>query len=196
MNDSKVEDLAFKAEVQRKTVANCISNLHLYFRSKNWEILAHKFRSLGYVLPNDLISCKLCDEDTEGYYFYKQKKIIMCANNVLDQNFSSVITHQMINSFDDARAEIEPSNPAHIACTSIRGVNLSKQCTPDSILSIWTNPNKYKNCVREKSTSVLLRHKDLNLDPEKAEDIISDVWDTCFYDYEPYTMEEHKKSNS
>jgi hypothetical protein len=90
MNEEDINTLAFKAEVQKKVTSNCIKNLHSYFKSRKWELLAHKFRTLGYQLPNDLVSCKICDDDAQGYYFYKQKKVVICANNVLDKDSTQV----------------------------------------------------------------------------------------------------------
>ena len=195
MTEKDEFDLAFKAEVQKKVLANCISNLHKYFKSRNWEILASKFKTLGFVLPNDLISCKICEENISGYYFYKQKKIVLCANNVLDNEFPVVLTEQMISAFDDARAEIDSKNPAHVACSAIRGANLSGRCTQRSKFALFKDYGKYIKCVRDRSVETILKNKALGLKTEDAEEFVLDVWDTCFYDYEPYTLEEHRKAN-
>ena len=195
MNDEGTRELAFKAEVQRKVLANCISNLHKFFRSRNWETLHHKFGSLGLVLPSDLISCKICENDLDGYYFYKQKKIVMCANNVLDDNFSKELTRQLVNTYDDARAEIDPSNPNHIACSTIRGVNLGGECSGKSIYTGILDPNHYSRCVKERSAKLMTKNKRFNLNYEDAEDLVSEIWETCFHDYEPFSLEEYRKRN-
>lgn len=195
MSFPEVDDLAFKAEVQKKVLSNCISNLHKYFRSRKWEQLANKFRSLGYELPKDLISCKICEDDSSGFYFYKQKKIILCANNIIDSDFDDNLTQHMIKSFDDARAEIDPSNPMHIACSLIRGANLSGKCNNRSQFRLFMDKGNYARCVRELAVTDFLRYKSFGFDKEKAEDVVFGVWDTCFYDYEPYTTEEFRKSH-
>ena len=195
MIENENSELIFKAEVQKKVIAGCISNLHKYFKSRNWEMLAHKFRSLGYVLPRDLISCKICDENIDGYYFYKQKKIILCANNILDNEFYSVVTQELVKSFDDARAEIEPNNPAHVACSTIRGINLSGVCASRGRFNIMHHQGDYMNCVRDKSIKQFMKNKAFKMNYETSEDAISGVWDACFYDYEPFSLEEHRKIN-
>jgi hypothetical protein len=193
MNAPELDRLGFKAEVQRRVIDNCTKKMHEYFRSRKWEILSHKFRTLGYQLPNDLLSCKLCDDDAQGYYFYKQKKIVICANNVLDKDFDVNMTTQLISAFDDVRAEIDPSNGIHIACSVIRGVNLSGRCTRSGIFRYMKEYDGYYRCVREGAVERLIRNKNLVVKREEAEKLVLDVWDTCFYDYEPYTTEEFRK---
>lgn len=196
MNDPKTTELAFKAEVQKKLISNCLNNLHIYFRSRKWELLAHKFRSLGYQLPKDLISCKICDSDLSAYYFYKQKKIVLCANNVLDADFNQEVTHQVINAFDDARAEIDTSNRAHIACSTVRGVNLSEKCAKKKIFGFVKQKGEYAMCVRDKAIREMMKFKDFGLKKDEAEEVVCAVWDTCYYDYEPYTLGEFKTKNN
>lgn len=195
METQDTNELALKAEIQKKVLGNCISNLHTYFRSRNWELLANKFRTLGLVLPNDLVSCKICDNDMSSYYFYSQKKIIICANNVVDKEFTQVVTRQVVSAYDDARADIDPKNPSHIACTTVRGVNLSGECLSHKSFNFFNKYTRYISCVKEKATKEMMKNKNLKMTAEAADEEIHEVWDTCFNDYEPFSLEEHRKNN-
>lgn len=193
-SNSLNRELFFKAITQKKLLINCIQSLHNYFRSKEWRQFYNKFQSLGYEIPKDLISCKVCDENTEGYYFYGQKKIILCANNILDKDFSTDLTNKLVLAYDDARAEIEPSNPNHIACSTIRANNLDGHCKSTMFRFGFIKDRKsYRNCVVNSSIKQLLKAKSLSLSESQAEEAVLGLWQTCIKDYDPFTFEDIKK---
>jgi hypothetical protein len=188
MNSSDAE-LVEKSRTQKKLIGNCYRNLEAYYSSYYFMQFQHKFESLNIKLPSDLFSCKNCDSPIKGSYFYPQKKIILCANNILDSDFEIQATKLMVYAYDDARATIDPSNNLQIACTCLRAVNLSKECyTKRSKFSLSGNFNTYNDCVRNKTYQELRRIQGLSKDD--AEDCVHIVWDSCIRQFDPFNLKD------
>lgn len=187
--------IAQEAEVRKRCLADCIHNLNKFLNSRTWEIFAHKFRQLNIKLPPDLVSCKVCEDPYSGHYFEREKKIVICANHVTDDQFDYTVTHELVHVYDDARAEVDFDDPEHIACSEIRATNLSGECREAKFYEFWRRNNKYIDCVRSRAyNSMTYNKKDLS--KETAEKAIANAWEVCYFDYEPFSFEELKKKLS
>lgn len=189
------EQLAFEAEVQKRLVSSCVSKVHKYINSRTWEIFANKFRSLNVNLPRNLVECRICEEPLSGHYFEQQKKIVICANNVIDNEFDYTITHELVHIYDHARAELDFSDPGHVACSEIRATNLSAECRPAKYYR-WMNRNsQYIECVKGRAVDSL-HFNFKGLTREAAGNAVNSVWEVCYYDYEPFSFDELRKKLS
>ncbi|CAG9329760.1 unnamed protein product [Blepharisma stoltei] len=195
--DTDRAKLVVEAEVRNRLIAECIQSVNDYLHGRAWEIFSNKFKSMNINLPRDLIACKICEEPMTGHYFEKEKKIIICANNVVNQEFDSTLGHEMVHLFDDARAEVDFHNPEHVACSEIRATNLSGECSNKGFLKHvrkGTVTKKYTQCVKDRATKSLMDNPHFKLkNMMEAEEIVGGVWDVCFYDYEPFSIDEAKR---
>lgn len=185
--------LAHEAEVRKRLIADCTKKIYEFYRTRNWEIFANKFRQLNVELPKDLFSCKICEESLTGHYLNKDKKVVLCANSITDDEFDFTITHELVHVFDDARAELNFNDPQHIACSEIRATNLSGECRPSKFYQFRNRTNKYMECVKSRATEAVFMNKRLNLTQETAKEVVEGVWDVCYYDYEPFSFEELRR---
>lgn len=185
--------ITIEAEVRNRLIAECVHNVHTYFQSRAWEIFTEKFTAMSIKLPPDLISCKMCEEPIAGHYFEKEKRIVICANHVSDEQFENTLTHELVHLFDDARAEVDFKSPQHVACGEIRATNLSGECHQQFRFRALKSRKKYVECIKDRAIKSLMFNRHLNLSKEKAEDVVVGVWDVCYYDYEPFTTQQAKK---
>lgn len=185
--------LSHEAEVRKRLIADCTKKVYDFYRSRNWEIFSHKFRQLNVELPKDLFSCKICEESLSGHYFEKDKKVVLCANSLADDEFDFTITHELVHVFDDARAELNFNDAQHVACSEIRATNLSGECRPVKFYQFRNRTNKYMDCVKTRAIEAVMMNKRFTLTKDSAKEVVDNVWDVCYYDYEPFTFEELRR---
>ena len=105
------------------------------------------------------------------------------------------IAHSLINAFDHSRTEIETNE--HLACTEIRGWNISGECelwrrffeyAGDDWLGTgwWSRKQK---CVREGAIGGMMRTG--GQDREAASQSVDLVFNRCFKDHWPFTTQPH-----
>lgn len=193
MESGSKAQLLFDSNTQKRLISNCYRNLNNYQLSAKWRIFENKFATLELKLPSDLFSCKHCKEDVQGYYFYKSKNVVLCANNIKDEEFDKQATQYMIMAYDDARADVDPDNPVHIACTTVRAVNLGGVCRNKNQTRAFKSDCSNVDCIREKSIQRMMRTFRLNKDV--AEDYVHEVWDSCFYQHDPFSSKEFSNLN-
>lgn len=128
-----------------------------------------------------------------GHFFEKTKKIVLCANHILDRDFNSTVTHELIHAFDDARIKIDYSKPDHVACSEIRAVNLSGECSAKD--KSWLDSgNDHITCVLRRARANLKASPHFKLSEEEAESVVTQVWDVCFNDLEPLAAQQIPRS--
>ena len=149
-------DLMFSSRVQKRLIGNCYRNLEAFYSSYRFLIIQSKFDSLDIKIPSDLFSCKECDSTSKGKYFYKQKKIVLCSNNIPNEGFQDLATKLMIQAYDDARSDIDPSNKLQMSCSLLRSVNLGGVCRSSKKYRSAGVRSGYKECVQETTTKELM----------------------------------------
>ena len=169
-------DLMFSSRVQKRLIGNCYRNLEAFYSSYRFLIIQSKFDSLDIKIPSDLFSCKECDSTSKGKYFYKQKKIVLCSNNIPNEGFQ------------DARSDIDPSNKLQMSCSLLRSVNLGGVCRSSKKYRSAGVRSGYKECVQETTTKELMAM--FELDRDEAEEYVHRVWDSCIYQLDPFTTKE------
>lgn len=187
-----------RAEVYKRTLATCQSNLSKYFLSitylaPTWDTLKTRLTGLRVPLSANFITCKVCEEGEMGHFFEKSKRIVLCANHILDQDFNSTVTHELIHAFDDARIKIDYSVPGHIACSEIRAINLSGECKEDSSNWLSRKPD-YATCVVSRAKANVMASPHFKLTKEEAEQVVTQVWDVCFNDLQPIAPQKLTKT--
>ena len=181
-------DLMFSSRVQKRLIGNCYRNLEAFYSSYRFLIIQSKFDSLDIKIPSDLFSCKECDSTSKGKYFYKQKKIVLCSNNIPNEGFQDLATKLMIQAYDDARSDIDPSNKLQMSCSLLRSVNLGGVCRSSKKYRSAGVRSGYKECVQETTTKELMAM--FELDRDEAEEYVHRVWDSCIYQLDPFTTKE------
>lgn len=184
MESEEDEKLFFDSFSQKRLLVNCSRNLQSFLQSEKWKAVHNKLLNLDIKVPSNLFSCKHCNEPVEGYYFYKSKKVILCANNIKDEDFNYHALYFTILAYDDARTYIEPNNPTHLACSMIRAVNLSGLCFESKYS--WLLEKNAKKLDRVKRNTIQKLSTHFNINKDDAEEYVHHVWDSCFYQQDPF----------
>jgi hypothetical protein len=107
---------------------DCQSNLRRFYESRAWQVFENKFRVFDYIPPSDLFECKICDDPIDGYFNPKNRRILLCANNMVGKTFDFTVMHELVHLYDDLRADFDYTNVEQVACGEIRAVHLSGEC--------------------------------------------------------------------
>lgn len=187
-----------RAEVYKRTLATCQSNLAKYFLSTphsapTWDTFKTRLTGLRVATGTDFITCRICEEGEMGHFFENTKRIVLCANHIVDQDFNSTVTHELIHAFDDARININYSIPDHVGCSEIRAVNLSGECKEDR-QGWFSRQHDHTACVVARAKANLTASPHFKLTQEEAEQVVTQVWDVCFNDLEPLAPQKLTKS--
>jgi len=142
--------------------------------------------------PVDLV-CVKCPADARhrAGYSPKYNRVWMCANRFWTPwEFRRVLAHELLHAFDLARAEIDPSNPVHMACAEVRAWNLSGEC------DLWTRwfeylgedmVNRKQRCVREGALASIV-DSDSCADERVALGALEEAFPKCFHDHWPFNV--------
>ncbi|XP_028401908.1 mitochondrial inner membrane protease ATP23 homolog [Dendronephthya gigantea] len=134
------------------------------------------------------IVCEPCGENVLGGFDFRRKQVVLCENVIYSQScMNDVLTHELIHAYDFARVKYEADNLRHLACTEIRAANLSGDCF------FWKEffsrfnfgwKSHQKECAKNRAVKSILCVSDVSR--EKAEDIVSSVFEECYKDTEPF----------
>ncbi len=187
----------FTPEETTKLLASC---------DKMREKSLYGARRVGYMIrslalqgcevdPADFVRCVICPLNGVATAFFevsvgKPSAIGLCANSLKKQDdFDTILTHELIHAYDFCRAEINPNNLSHVACTEIRAANLSGDCT---FMREWRRgkgnvaiSNHHNKCVKRRTFMSISGHSEVK-SREQAHKIIEDLWEKCSKDYEPF----------
>ena len=116
--------------------------------------------------------------------------MLICQNRLQSKSqdyLDTVISHELIHSFDFCRAHTDFNNTRHHACTEIRAANLSGEC------SWWREVKRgvlqwrdhQEKCVRRRAViSVLGNPAVRNVD--EAREVVGAVFERCRKDLQPH----------
>lgn len=191
MDREKVEPQV-ESESRKRLVANCQLAIRDFFDTKQWEIFQHKFKLMNYTPPEDLFQCKVCDDPLEGHFDPESKRILLCSNNIPEGAYGPSLVHELVHLYDDVRADFDYKDPDQVACGEIRAIHISGECKKSKK---WfrrrSKTREYMTCVHDRALSTLKYAT--GLDAEAAEEVITNVWDVCYYDLDPFNFEQIKK---
>jgi inner membrane protease ATP23 len=120
------------------------------------------------------------------------RSIVMCQKWAVEMpdEIPNTLVHELIHSYDDARARIDWTNLVHHACTEIRAANLSGDC------SFWRELNRSnisplgismagQHCIRRRAQISVLMNPACPSNGV-AEAAVDKAWSTCFADTAPF----------
>ena len=187
---------------QRK---QCEHWVDVLWASPNVQYLVTELQFLGRTLGRENIKCIGREgaaagvlSGTGGYLWQevasvglKHGEIAISQRDL--QNFTSVSTairHELIHAYDDARAEVDPSNCFHHACSEIRASRLSGECAMGEELlrgNSFTGDGSAlpagQQCVKRRAT-ISVGHNPVCRTIAQAS--VDAVWDSCLADSAPY----------
>eukprot|EP00923_Selenidium_pygospionis_P048638 GHVN01083608.1.p2 GENE.GHVN01083608.1~~GHVN01083608.1.p2 ORF type:complete len:227 (+),score=14.54 GHVN01083608.1:762-1442(+) len=174
------------------------AKLCLHFALRHWRtrILLHSLSAMQ--MPVDLIYVKCDDSPSNAGFSPLHRAVWVCANKIYSpRDMRQFVTHELVHAFDFARAEVNPSNVDHVACTEIRAYNLSEQCSLSA--SRLSDSSKYFNvpqlhhqternrCVAHHAVlSILQMENAPTLPLDEATSAVSRVFERCIHDTWPF----------
>ncbi len=141
----------------------------------------------GCAVPRSFFRC--APGNAAGFYGLRQG-ITLCENqfdNYSDAQIARVLRHELTHAYDFCRAQVNPANCLHVACTEIRASALSGECSLSQELLRLQLPltvsRHFRACVRRRAA--------LSLDAlphcrDSADKALDAAWNRCFNDMEPF----------
>jgi mitochondrial inner membrane protease ATP23 len=125
-----------------------------------------------------------------GFYELRHG-ITLCQNAIdkhTDQEIANVMRHELTHAYDFCRADVDPKNCLHVACTEIRASMLSGECAMSQEMARFAVPlhgasGHFRDCVRRRA---LLSVGALPHCKTVAEKALDAAWTRCFNDTEPF----------
>ena len=171
-------------------------------QSDHVRFLVQELEMLGKKMTVDNIKCVGRNKGTtisgQGGYLWRevgnsdlrQGDIAISAKNTRDlRQVSASIRHELIHAFDDARADVDPTNCLHHACSEIRAARLSGECSiteeilrGNGIMSS-TSLSIGEQCVRRRAALSVSQNPFCKSCSEIS---VGQVWEKCISDNAPY----------
>jgi len=138
--------------------------------------------------PWRFINCVPCDVQVSGALQSKQDdtlEIVMCQNFIGAQDeWNRVLTHELTHAYDMCRAEFDPTNCEHHACTEIRAARLSGDCgAVQELRRGGLVPGGNKLCVQRRA-ALSIKVNPHCKGREKA--AVDAVFERCYNDLAPF----------
>lgn len=103
--------------------------------------------------------------------------------------WTRTVTHELLHAYDHCRAELDPLDCRHAACTEVRAANLSGDCDfgPEWARGglRWTLRGHQPVCVRRRAEASLMSHVSC-ADAQGVRDAVDAVWEPCYKDTAPF----------
>lgn len=166
------------------------------FALKWWktELLLHALSAMKAPVDLACIRCPV-DSPARAGYSPTHHKVWICGNLIWNPfELRRVLTHELVHAFDFARAEIDPANAQHVACTEVRAWNLAGECElwvkwfdylGSDPLSLNLHSAKQR-CIRAGAMASMEANSTIRDDAGAA---IDAVWDKCFKDHWPFSTQ-------
>jgi inner membrane protease ATP23 len=116
----------------------------------------------------------------------KRTEILLCENKLKTLGeVENVLIHEMIHAYDDCRAFIDPEDCRHFACMEIRASYNSGECHyfPEVRRGNYALLAGNAQCARRRAVLSLKMSEKCAKD---AEMWVSNAWDVCAKDHEPF----------
>jgi mitochondrial inner membrane protease ATP23 len=114
----------------------------------------------------------------------------------LDQaEWTRGVVHELLHAYDACRADLDPSNCSHVACTEIRAANLSGDCDfgaefsrrAADVLLGGSLAARQQACVRRRAElSVAMHAQCAEGGPTAVAAHVQRVWAPCYADTAPF----------
>eukprot|EP01060_Flectonema_neradi_P001688 TRINITY_DN11021_c3_g1_i1.p1 TRINITY_DN11021_c3_g1~~TRINITY_DN11021_c3_g1_i1.p1 ORF type:complete len:268 (+),score=41.04 TRINITY_DN11021_c3_g1_i1:89-805(+) len=173
-----------------------------WMQSNHIKFLLQELELMGKKMTLDNIKCVGRNKGTtisgQGGYLWRevagsqlqQGDIAISSRNARDlRQVSASLRHELIHAFDDARANVDPTNCLHHACSEIRAARLSGECSiSEEILRgngmmSATTYSIGEQCVRRRAALSVSQNPHCSSCSEAS---VEKVWDKCLSDTAPY----------
>lgn len=164
-------------------------------------MLLSKIDAMGCKLAPEPIVCEdaFGDAMVAGAYDTDRSMVVMNPNvppSFLNQSeWTRAVTHELVHAYDNCRANVNPVDCSHIACTEIRAANLSGDC--DLLTELQRMPSRLllggmsghqQKCVRRRAELSLSLHPQCTeTGPESVKQYVNNVWEPCYRDTAPFS---------
>ena len=159
--------------------------------------LLRRISSLGCALPADPILCEDAFRGAPLLGGYDPARGVVVMNpgvpsaSLNQAEWTRTIVHELVHAYDHCRAELSPTNCAHLACTEVRAANLSGDCdfgvdVARGGLRGWTVAGHQQKCVRRRAEASLAAHASCVGRAGGVRAVVDDVWDACYADTAPF----------
>jgi hypothetical protein len=107
--------------------------LNSFLQDQFWTKTGIALLKYKYILDHEIINLQVCKDFIEGYYFPKDHKIVLCANNLTNYEknyrFYRALKRHLILLFDHVRStDYDFNNCQHLACSEVRAAKLGGYC--------------------------------------------------------------------
>ena len=117
-------------------------------------------------------------------------QILLCQNRLQGKSqdyVDTVVSHELVHSFDFCRAQVQFADVRHHACTEVRAANLSGECSwwrevKRGVLQ-WSGHQE--KCVRRRAIVSVLGNPAVR-DVDDARQVVASVFDRCYRDLQPH----------
>lgn len=135
------------------------------------------------------IICDVCPDWKSGG-FHPELGILLCQNRIRDKwHLEDTLSHELVHYFDNLKWQVDWLDLKHHACSEIRASNLSGECRFMQELSRrglgFKVSRGHQECVKRRAVLSVTGNPNCK-DKEHAEQIVGEVWDSCFNDTRPF----------
>ncbi|KDN44564.1 hypothetical protein K437DRAFT_256999 [Tilletiaria anomala UBC 951] len=114
--------------------------------------------------------------------------ILLCSNRMMSKtHMEDTLAHEMIHWWDHCRFHVRWDDLRHHACSEIRAASLSGDC---NMSREWRRRNfgftkQHQICARRRAVLSVMANP-VCKDRAMAEQVVDDVWQSCFNDTRPF----------
>lgn len=135
------------------------------------------------------LTCESDRENLRGGFDQSTCQIVLYPENIHSpKEFCTIFEHELIHAYDYCRVNIDFNNPYHLACSEIRAISLSNQCSLFNHISSSSRPflikNQHSTCVKNRTRQSM--EICTNLSRKEMDEIINHVFLRCYNDTEPF----------
>ena len=148
----------------------------LVFMAKELEKINAKFQ----------INCMQCPR-TSGFD-PATKDVVVCENNITTKNeLETNMAHELVHVYDDKSVKMDYSNSKHIACTEIRAISLSGECSFLNELKrgYFEFRQHFQQCVKRRAYLGVFQSNSVST-MQESKRVVDAVFEDCFKDTAPF----------
>lgn len=145
----------------------------------------------GCTLPHNFVHCTPCEGTPIAGGFVADKgeeKVVLCEEVASRSVVRRTLVHELIHAYDTCRAELDPGNIYHVACTEVRAANLSTDCSFTTELYRMGGPFSIRNHQREcvQRRAVLSVKHNPALGDKDPKEVVASIFERCYRDTAPF----------
>ena len=175
-NNSSDYSQAQHKKCLKQTMKLLNSSPLLVFMSKELEKINAKFA----------INCMQCPR-TSGFD-PATKDVVVCENNITTKNdLEKNLAHELVHVYDDKSVKMDYSNSKHVACSEIRAISLSGECSflDELKRGYFDFGQHFQQCVKRRAYLGVLQSNSVST-MQESKRVVDAVFEDCFNDTAPF----------